>query len=438
MSKAIKVTGVSKLYRVGVKDELHDTATKTVASFIKSPLKNYRKYRSLTEFDDVDFATQAAEPNVLWALRDVSFELERGDIVGVIGGNGAGKSTLLKVLSRITPPTRGRVEISGRLYSLLEAGTGFHPELTGRENVYLNGTILGMKKPEIDRKFDEIVAFSGIERFIDTPAKRYSSGMTVRLAFAVAAHLEPEILIVDEVLAVGDAAFQKKCLSKMQDVGKLGATILFVSHSMPSITRLCSKGILLQNGCVIKSGPVHKVVSAYRSSGLAPSASKEWLDEKTAPQSDVVRLRAIRVVNQRGTVVDAVDVDEAVGIQAEFEVLKEGHELLPHFYLDNDEGVHILPALDVDPEWHGKPRRKGRFVTTGWIPKNFLAAGTFSVVYAIITQAPIRSHVYLEQVVTVKVNRRAEDGDADPLAPGNSGGVIAPVLDWTTEYLPFS
>ena len=214
----------------------------------------------------------------IWALKDVSFDINRGEVVGIIGRNGAGKSTLLKILSEITEPTEGRVEIHGRVGSLLEVGTGFHPELTGRENVYLNGAILGMKRAEIERKFDEIVAFAEVEKFIDTPVKHYSSGMYLRLAFAVAAHLEPEILIVDEVLAVGDAAFQKKCLGKMAGVAKEGRTVLFVSHNMPAITRLCERAILLDEGRLLQDGVSHQVVKAYLNAGLGTTAMREWPD----------------------------------------------------------------------------------------------------------------------------------------------------------------
>jgi lipopolysaccharide transport system ATP-binding protein len=267
---AIEVERISKIYRIGVKESIHDSLGNAIFDFIRRPLKNFRKYRSLYRFDDVlkDSSEDNSPPSddVIWALKDVSFKVAAGEVVGIIGVNGAGKSTLLKILSHITDPTTGRAKIRGRISSLLEVGTGFHPELTGRENIYLNGTILGMRKKEIDLKFDEIVAFSGVERFIDTPVKRYSSGMRVRLAFAVSAHLEPEILLIDEVLAVGDASFQKKCLNKMHDVGEEGRTVLFVSHNMPAITRICPRTILLNNGSVIMDGPSHEVVSHYLTS----------------------------------------------------------------------------------------------------------------------------------------------------------------------------
>ncbi len=240
---AIRVENLSKAYRIGLREQKHDTLGAALVSWAKSPLENFRKLRKLSHFDNFD------DPDVLWALKDVSFEVKQGEVLGIIGKNGAGKSTLLKLLARITEPTYGRAEIYGRVASLLEVGTGFNPELTGRENIYLNGTILGMTKKEIDRKFDEIVDFSGVEKFIDTPVKRYSSGMRVRLAFAVAAHLDPEILIIDEVLAVGDAEFQKKCLGKMEDVAtKEGRTVLFVSHDMGNIQRLTDDTLYLKAG----------------------------------------------------------------------------------------------------------------------------------------------------------------------------------------------
>jgi lipopolysaccharide transport system ATP-binding protein len=257
---AISIENLSKVYRLGAKNELHDTFVGAMTSLLRSPLQNFRNLRRLTSFD---FSKGADD--ILWALRDVSFQVCHGEVLGIIGRNGAGKSTLLKILSRITEPTTGCVTIHGRVASLLEVGTGFHQDLTGRENVYMNGTILGMRKREIDRKFDEIVEFSGVEKFIDTPIKRYSSGMKVRLAFSVAAHLDPEILIIDEVLAVGDAEFQKKCLGKMEDVSSQGRTVFFVSHSMAAIQRLCQRAILLRQGRCVMDGSTDAVVSEYLS-----------------------------------------------------------------------------------------------------------------------------------------------------------------------------
>lgn len=261
---AIRVEDLSKAYRIGLKQETADTMAGMLTSWLRKPLRNFQRLRRLNTFQ-----TNGDGDDIIWALKDVSFDVKRGEVLGIIGRNGAGKSTLLKILSRITEPTRGRATIHGRVSSLLEVGTGFHPELTGRENVYLNGTILGMKKAEIDRKFDEIIDFSGVEKFLDTPVKRYSSGMKVRLAFAVAAHLEPEILIIDEVLAVGDAEFQKKCLGKMQDVAEgEGRTVLFVSHNMGAVRSLCSRCMLLQAGSCSFIGSTNEVVNTYMHSIL--------------------------------------------------------------------------------------------------------------------------------------------------------------------------
>ena len=259
---AIKAEGLSKRYRLGSKNESHDTLMGSLSAWVKAPLENFRRLRGLSEFGDGDREAD----DVIWALRDASFEVAPGEVVGLIGRNGAGKSTLLKIVSRIVEPTSGRAVIDGRVSSLLEVGTGFHPDLTGRENIYLNGVVLGMSKAEMDRKFDAIVDFSGVEKFIDTPVKRYSSGMLVRLAFSVAAHIEPEILLVDEVLAVGDASFQKKCMGKMEEVAQGGRTILFVSHNLEAVRQLCRRALLFESGTMRADGGVEEVAEQYMSS----------------------------------------------------------------------------------------------------------------------------------------------------------------------------
>jgi len=254
---AVSVDNISKRYRIGMVEEKSDTMVGSMVKMLKSPITNLRKLKSLRSFKEGE------QTDIIWALKDVSFEVKQGESIAIIGKNGAGKSTLLKILSKITDPTSGRAEIHGKVSSLLEVGTGFHPDLTGRENVYLNGTILGMKKVEIDRKFDEIVEFSGVDKFVDTPVKRYSSGMKVRLAFSVAAFLEPEILIIDEVLAVGDLDFQRKCLGKMDQVAKSGRTVLFVSHNMAAVRNLCERGVMLVGGKVNYIGEINEIVSIY-------------------------------------------------------------------------------------------------------------------------------------------------------------------------------
>ena len=436
---AIKVENIGKRYRIGVKEQMHDSVGASILSFVRRPLKNYRKYRSLYRFDDMKHDQSEISgdehSDIIWALGDVSFEVKRGEVLGIIGRNGAGKSTLLKILCRIADPTNGHAEIRGRISSLLEVGTGFHPELTGRENVYLNGTILGMKKVEVDRKFDQIVDFSGVEKFIHTPVKRYSSGMKVRLAFAVAAHLEPEILLIDEVLAVGDATFQKKCLNKMQDVSQEGRTVLFVSHNMSAITRLCERAILLDKGHVIEDGPAQKVVSVYLTSGSGSSAMREWHDPDKAPCGDVARLRAVRVRNKNGQITESVDICQPVCIEMEYEVLKPGRALMPHYHIYNEEGVEVFCAHDTDPDWRDRPRPEGRYKSTAWIPANLLSEGTLFVNSGLITLDPNIKQFYEVAVVAFQVIESngpslARGGYAGPMT-----GVVRPLLDWQTECI---
>lgn len=277
MSKTvIQVNNLSKRYRIGLKEKRHDTFVGQLGAVLKAPIDNFRRLRSMSKFG-------AEDESVFWALRDINFEVKEGEVLGIIGHNGAGKSTLLKILSRITEPTSGSIHIKGRIAALLEVGTGFHPDLTGRENVYMNGTILGMTKREIDAKFDEIVDFSGVEKYIDTPVKFYSSGMKVRLGFAVAAHLDPEILIIDEVLAVGDAEFQRKCLGKMEDVADSGRTVLFVSHNMALINNLCTKSILLNNGEVAEWGKTNFITQQYLKTVFEKSLENQWTYKYETP-----------------------------------------------------------------------------------------------------------------------------------------------------------
>ena len=383
---AIKVENVGKRYRIGLKEKIHDSIFGAAFDFVKSPLHNFRKYRSLYSFDEDNRDSNSSD--IIWALKDVSFHVKPGEVLGIIGRNGAGKSTLLKILSRITDPTTGHAEIRGRIGSLLEVGTGFHPDLTGRENAYLNGTILGMKKREVDRKFDEIVEFSGIEKFIDTPVKRYSSGMKVRLAFSVAAHLEPEIMIIDEVLAVGDSDFQKKCLNKMEDVGQEGRTVLFVSHNMQAVSRLCERAILLDAGGIVKDGPSDQIIRDYLTSDLGTTAAREWVNPDNAPTGTAVRLRAVRVRNGDGKISDTIDIRQAFKIEMQYDVRESGHVLLPHFGLNNDRGQCAFITVDQDPAWRNSPRPAGNYISTVLIPGNLLSEGTVFVNCFCLTMKP--------------------------------------------------
>ena len=288
---AIISSNISKRYRIGVKEKLNDTFISAAIDYLMSPFENFKKLKNLSNFRE----TEHNAGDIIWALKKISFEVKHGEVIGIIGSNGAGKSTLLKVLSKITEPTSGKIEINGRIASLLEVGTGFHADLTGRENVYLNGTILGMSKKEIDAKFKEIIEFSGVEKFIDTPVKRYSSGMKVRLAFAVAAFLEPEILLVDEVLAVGDAEFQRKCLGKMANISEEGRTVLFVSHNMSAMQSLCSKAIVLNEGKVIFNGDTREAINYYlKTNHNVNDNNISWnIDE--APGGENLKILGIRI-----------------------------------------------------------------------------------------------------------------------------------------------
>ena len=390
-------------------------------------------YKTIRDSISGMFRRRAKTPSVreeIWALRDVSFSAAEGEVIGIIGRNGAGKSTLLKVLSRITEPTEGHARMRGVVGSLLEVGTGFHPELTGRENIYLNGAILGMPRAQIIRKLDEIVAFAEVEQFLDTPVKRYSSGMYVRLAFAVAAHLDTDVLIVDEVLAVGDASFQRKCLNKMEDVGKQGRTVLFVSHNLSSVTRLCPRAILIDAGRVVRDGPAHEVVRSYLHSDLGTTAAREWRNASEAPGNEWVRLQAVRVRNEDGAVSDHVDIRKPTEIELEWEVLKPGRVLVPNLHFLNQEGVIIFISSDLDPEWRGRSRPAGHYVSTVRVPGNFLAEGTVVVSAAISTMDPVEVHVYERDAVAFEVVDALGGDSVRGDFAGELPGIVRPMLEW--------
>jgi len=433
--KAITVENLSKCYRIGLKEASHDSLGGALIGFLKSPLSNYRKYRSLYRFDDLSQDGDVDSKGIIWALKGLSFAVDQGEAIGIIGRNGAGKSTLLKVLSRITHPTSGRAVIRGRISSLLEVGTGFHPELTGRDNVYLNGTILGMRKREIDSKFDEIVDFSGIEKFIDTTVKRYSSGMKVRLAFSVAAHLDPDLLVVDEVLAVGDAQFQKKCLNKMEDAGSKGRTVLFVSHNMSAITRLCRRAILMENGRVVEDGPSGSVVAKYLTSGAGIMAKHQW-DAADAPGGEFAKLLSVCVRNGDQEIAEYFDIRNPVNVEMVFQVLKPGHVLLPHFRFQNEEGIRIFTTLDQDAQWRGRPRPAGVYTSTAQIPGNFLSEGLVYVTAALLKLHPQAAQFQERDVIAFQVIDAQEGDSARGDWANNLSGVVRPLLKWETLYQP--
>lgn len=418
---AIRAENIGKRYRIGqtvgyktLRESLVDTAT--------------APFRRLRHLGKQPPGTDA--PNTFWALKDVSFEIKQGEAVGIIGRNGSGKSTLLKILSRITTPTEGSADIHGRVASLLEVGTGFHPELTGRENIYLNGAVLGMKKAEIARKFDEIVAFSEIEKFLDTPAKRYSSGMYVRLAFAVAAHLEPEILIVDEVLAVGDAEFQKKCLGKMGDVAKEGRTVLFVSHNMAAVLNLCGKGILLDAGQVREVGSIQHVVNTYISSSMALDGEVVFSKGRHYPESEL-RFIAVRILDTDGLAKAHVDLLKGLNIQIEYEITHTIRMAQVAFELYNSMGVCVLCSSDFDtnPEDSKNFKYPGRYRTSCHIPPSYLRPGS----YWIDLGSSVPNVRMLDEVHNALAFEIWDSGSIVFKLSQVRRGVIAPILGWITQ-----
>src|SRR2546425_2553018 len=427
---AVRVDDLGKIYRLGTSRDsmLREAISDLAAAPFNKLAGAVRRLGARSTRRDLP-----TSPNHIWALRHVSFEVPRGQIVGIIGPNGAGKSTLLKILSRITEPTEGRIEIHGRVGSLLEIGTGFHPELTGRENVYLSGALLGMRKAEIDRNLDEIVAFAEIEKFMDTPVKHYSSGMYVRLAFSVAAHLEPDVLIVDEVLAVGDVSFQRKCLNKMEDVRQHGRTILFVSHSMQAVSRLCQRAILISEGAIQKDGPPVEVARAYSMASLHASAERSWPDDATAPGNDVARLRRVRIITEEGDTTEAVDIRRPVGIEMAYDVLKPGHCLIPYYDLFNEAGLAVFTVQDLDPAWRRRPRSIGQFTSVAWVPGNLLSEGMFLVTAGLYTADPFTIHFKERDTAVFHVVDSVEGDSARGDWDGGWGGVIRPRLTWTTD-----
>ena len=433
MADAIRIDGLAKRYRIGAARGAftYGSLRESLSNGARASLRGlWRRTRGQ--------ARAGQPPTHIWALKDVTFSVAPGEVVGIIGRNGAGKSTLLKILSRITRPTEGSAEFRGRLGSLLEVGTGFHPELSGRDNIYLNGAILGMRRAEIRRKFDDIVDFSGVRDFIDTPVKRYSSGMYVRLAFAVAAHFEPEILVIDEVLAVGDAAFQKQCLGKMQEVSRAGRTVLFVSHNMQAVTRLCDRALLLAQGRVVADGQAEQIVARYLTSELGTAAQRLWApDDAAAPGNAWLRLRSVRVVDEAGATTESVDVRQRVGVEIAFRVLRREQPFIPGIVLMNDQGAPIFSAIDTDPRWR-QPLEAGDYVTTAWIPGNLLNEGTTIVSVALGTLTPGKTakQASADEVVAFQIVDPGEGGTARGDYAGTWSAPVRPLLDWTTAAVP--
>lgn len=415
---ALRVENISKQYRIGAPHRQHNTLRDQWAATVKTVF-----WPKQQKTDD---------NRTIWALKDISFDVTQGEAVGIIGRNGAGKSTLLKVLSRITKPTSGRATINGRAGSLLEVGTGFNSELTGRENIYLNGAILGMTRTEIKSRFDEIVAFAELEKFVDTPVKRYSSGMYMRLAFAVAAHLEPEILIVDEVLAVGDAAFQRKCLNKMGDVTQKGRTVLFVSHNMPAITRLCPRTILLEKGQILQDGLSSEVASVYLCPDSKAGAERHWLDLNTAPGNDLVRLISVRIINRYGMVTNTFNIDEPIRIVVEYYNYPNARYIYANIQLfDADDNCVLASGDFVNFAWRYQIRDfEGKVTSTCTIPGNLLAEGYIRVLVGLTTHEPVEAYTIERDAVAFTIIDRTNGNGARGMYVGVFPGIVRPLLDW--------
>jgi len=416
---AIHVENLSKQYRLGASLAQYQTLRDRISGVFSNPLKHLGN-------------AQGAGGERIWALQDVSFDVQRGQALGIIGRNGAGKSTLLKILSRVTDPTGGQADIRGRVGSLLEVGTGFHPELTGRENIYLNGAILGMKRTEIDRKFDEIVDFSEVSAFIDTPVKRYSSGMQLRLAFAVAAHLEPEILVIDEVLAVGDADFQRKCLGKMNDVTRQGRTILFVSHNMSAILRLTEETLVIEKGRLTLRAPTAQAVDYYLSRGFSQEGQRKWLAEDIPADSTPFKPIALRVLNQQGAVSDTVRSTEATTVELEYQLDSAMTGLRVGIYLLSTRGEYIFTSFDTDdPALFERyaTRPAGHYTSRCVIPANFLNEGRY---FLAVNASVFRIRRYFQDDQAMSFN---VDGTGAPGKqwPEPRPGSVRPALTWIIE-----
>lgn len=414
---AIEFENVSKQYRLGL------VSTGTVAHDLNRwwTMNVLRKEDPYLKIGETNDRSKKGESDYVWALKDINFSVEQGDVVGIIGKNGAGKSTLLKLLSRVTTPTTGQIRVRGRIASLLEVGTGFHPEMTGRENIYLNGAIMGMTKAEVSRKLDEIVDFSGCERYIDTPVKRYSSGMTVRLGFAIAAHLEPEILVVDEVLAVGDAEFQKKAIGKMQDVSKgEGRTVLFVSHNMAAVKSLCKKGVLLENGMVKETGMVDDIVGHYLKGNNEIANHKYWAEPQI--KGDGFELLEIGIRKKDCDYIDNISVDDAIELIVKYRITQKYEQLHLTFHFKNEQGIKIFSCSGGGrcvPLEHNE----GVYEQRMEIPGNFLNWGSYYVDMYIVVN---RHHSFVRDfdIISFSITNKAksigtfmgrEPGDITPL-----------------------
>jgi lipopolysaccharide transport system ATP-binding protein len=427
---AIRLENIGKLYRLG-QTVGYGTLRDSIAHMAAAPFHRLSKAHSngtRTVKDGTSYSHYHG-PEYIWALKDISFKVKQGEAVAVIGSNGAGKSTLLKILSRITSPTTGYAEVHGRIGSLLEIGTGFHPELTGRENIYFNGSILGMKRDEIKRVFDQIVDFAGLEKFLDTPVKRYSSGMYVRLGFAVAAHLEPEIMVVDEVLAVGDAAFQKKCLGKMSDVIGGGRTVIFVSHNMSAARTLCPRAILLNHGEIEMEGDSAKVIQHYLGTDRKMPSRVVWVGAQR-PGNHSFKINSIALKSLDGSPSALLEISRGGYFEIDFEVIEERAQANFSLILQDADGEDLFSSVNnLEPNFFGKPLPSGRYITSCLLPGNLLGPGDFSI--TIIGSGAHWSDYF--KLNTVLSFSTVDDGVLGKNYYGSYIGALRPKLEWNTQ-----
>jgi lipopolysaccharide transport system ATP-binding protein len=389
--------------------------------------------RGLTKRFPIQRGNSTRGNDTFLALDDLHFDIEPGQAVGIVGSNGAGKSTLLKILARILPPTAGRAELHGRVGSLLEAGAGFHPELSGKDNIFLAGALLGMKESEIRRRLDEIVEFSGVGEFLDSPVKHYSSGMYMRLAFAVAAHIEPEILLVDEVLAVGDAQFQKKCLQRMESLSKNGQTVVFVSHSMQAVGRLCQRALWIDRGKLRMQGPVAEVVAGYLKEGQANTGEQVWPEGPHAPGDEYVRLRRLRVASSDGKTATSINIGEDFTIDFTYEVTLGGMVLFPALRIFNEWGTEVLWTTDSSSPQHGRPRDPGRYQCSVHFPRNLLSEGLMSVSVSMTSLCPTRTHFSEPDALHFQATETIDGTTSRGEYTEAVTSMLRPLLDWNVR-----
>jgi len=419
----ISVRNISKKYYLGSQNS--NIFRETLLNILKLPYRQFKK-RSTPIYKQ--------NKKIIWALDDINFDIYDGERVGIIGKNGAGKSTLLKILSRLVYPTTGEVVIRGRVTSLLEVGTGFNGNLTGRENIYLNASLHGLEKKEIDEIYDDIVEFSEVQKFLDTPVKRYSSGMKMRLAFAVAAHLDPDILLLDEVLAVGDISFQQKCLQRVEKLTSEGRTILFVSHSMDAISRFCDRCIWIDQGKVIEDGPTEDVMNNYVEKVM--KARSQWQETIDNQENQEFKLVSIRVINtEKKTVINA-PIHKAIGVEIVYDIFETNKIIQPALHFKNARDIFVFAIAYTDSVYMSQVPKPGRYVATVWIPPNFLNVGLLYVNLVIATPAPHQEeHLMIEKAVSFNVYEvDGVENAARGLYARDFPGVIRPLLSWETEY----